>query len=204
MSWRFLPPQAPNMTFAIYALMLGGYRIYPFKPLRLLRSPLGRINAVLRSMDLFRLDALQKRIAEEIDQQNYDLVFVHNCRFSQAPGLIRYLHSRSVYYCAEPPRGFTEPQVARPYFIRSPFQRVVDRIDPFPRFFRRTLLRLDRSAVLAATKVLVNSAYSRETFYRVYGRFATTCYLGVEFKYVSPFREGTPGLCVFRGCLETS
>ena len=163
-----------------------GYRIYPFDPSKILRSPFGRVNSALRTMDLFRLDTLQHRIAKAIDQQTYDLVFVHNCRFSQAPGLTRYLHTKSVYYCGEPPRGFTEPQPARPYFQRSSGRRLFDQIDPLPGFYRRTLLQLDRSSTLAATKVLVNSAYSRETFYRVYGQIATTCYLGVDHEMFRP------------------
>ena len=159
---------------------IAQYRIYPFKPLMLFRSPFGRVNAALRTLDLFRLDEIQRKIATDIDQQNYDLVFVHNCRYSQAPGLIRYLHTKSIYYCGEPPRGFTEPHIARPYFKRSSTRQIVDCIDPLPGYYRRTLLQLDRASTMAATKVLVNSAYSRESFYRIYGQFATTCYLGVD------------------------
>ena len=162
------------------------YRIYPFKPIRLLRSPFGRVNAALRTFDIFRLGELQRKIAADIDQQNYDLVFVHNCRYSQSPDLIRYLHTKSVYYSEEPPRIFTDPLLTRPYFHRSSIQRVVDFIDPLPGFYRHTLLQHDRSSSLAASKVLVNSHYSRETFYRVYGRFATTCYLGVDCEKFHP------------------
>jgi glycosyltransferase involved in cell wall biosynthesis len=162
------------------------YSIYPFIPLKLLRSPFGRLNPILRTIDLYRLDSLQRRIAQEIDKQNYDLVFVHNCRVSQAPGMIRYLHTKSVYYCGEPPRGFTEPRPVRPYDQRSSRQRLIDHIDPLPGFYRRTLLQLDRSSTLTATKILVNSAYSRETFYRVYGYFATTSYLGVDHDKFRP------------------
>ena len=162
------------------------YRIYPFEPSKILPSPIGRVNSALRTMDLFRLDILQHRIAKAIDQQTFDLVFVHNCRFSQAPGLTRYLHTKSVYYCGEPPRGYLEPQPVRPYLKRSSGRRLFDQIDPLPGFYRRTLLQLDRNSTLAATKVLVNSAYSRETFYRVYGQIATTCYLGVDHEMFRP------------------
>lgn len=165
---------------------VASYNIYPFKPLLLLQSPLGRVNAALRTIDLYRLDALQRSIAKAIDEKNYDLVFVHNCRFSQAPGLIRHVKTKSVYYCQEPPRGLIEPQVARPYFHRSPIRRVIDIIDPLPKIYRRTMLNFDHLSALDATKVLVNSYYSREVFYRVYGHFATTCYLGIDFEKFHP------------------
>jgi glycosyltransferase involved in cell wall biosynthesis len=159
---------------------------YNFESSTLLKSPLGRVNPALRTMDLFRLDALQRQIAKAIDEQNYDLVFIHNCRFSQAPGIIRYLKTKSIYYCGEPPRGFTEPQVDRPYFHRSSIQRILDSLDPLPGFYRRTLLHIDRTSALTATKVLVNSAYSREAFFRVYGRFVSICYLGVDCEKFHP------------------
>ena len=172
------------------------HRIYPFKPMILLKSPLGRVNAAIRTIDLFRLEALQHQIAIAIDEQNYDLVFVHNCLYSQAPGIIRYLKIKSIYYCGEPPRGFTEPQVVRPYIQRSYFQRIVDTMDPLPGIYRRTLLHNDRSSALAATKVLVNSAYSRETFFRVYGRFVSVCYLGVDCEMFHPLGlERQPFVC---------
>jgi glycosyltransferase involved in cell wall biosynthesis len=65
-------------------------------------------------------------------------------------------------------------------------QRVADRLDPLPHFYRQVLARLDRTNVLAATRVLVNSAYSRESLYRVYGIFAKVCYLGVDVQRFQP------------------
>ncbi len=81
--------------------------IYPFRSIDTFRSPLGRVNPALRTMDLFRFRfPTDAELLKTSIKQTYDLVFVHNCRFSQAPGLIRFLQTKSIYYCGEPPRGF--------------------------------------------------------------------------------------------------
>ncbi|MEK7734131.1 MAG: tyrosine-type recombinase/integrase, partial [Pseudomonadota bacterium] len=43
-----------------------------------------------------------------IDAGEYDVVFVNACRFLQAPSVLRYLVTPSVYYCHEPPRRFVQ------------------------------------------------------------------------------------------------
>ena len=156
------------------------YVIYPFDLLPLSRRPFGRLNQGIRSADLLRLKAAQRPIAAQIDQSGYDVVFVHNCQFSQSPGLLRFLQTPSVYYCGEPPRLIYEPPVQRPDAHFSRAQRMGNLIDPFPGLYRRTLCRLDNANVRAASKVLVNSHYSRETFYRTYGIFAEVGRLGVD------------------------
>jgi glycosyltransferase involved in cell wall biosynthesis len=53
-------------------------------------------------------------------------------------------------------------------------------VDPFPVVYRRVLRQTDKRNVQAASLVLVNSAYSRESLYRTYGLFAQINYLGVD------------------------
>ncbi len=65
-------------------------------------------------------------------------------------------------------------------------QRVFDYIDPFPSFYRNTLAGLDRSYTQSASLVLTNSAYSRETIYRIYGIFSQIAYLGVDIERFLP------------------
>ena len=160
--------------------------IFPFQPLPLSKPPFGRLNQGIRSVDLLRVDAVQRRIAAQIDAGGYDVVFVHNCQFSQSPGLLKFLHTPSVYYCQEPPRQIYEPTIARPYNRFSRAQRLGNLVDPFPGLYRRTLRRLDRANTLAATTVLVNSHYSRETLYRIYGIFAHVGRLGVDTELFRP------------------
>ena len=50
--------------------------VFPFTPLPLTRPPFGRLNQGIRSLDLLRLKAMQRRIAAQIDTSGYDVAFV--------------------------------------------------------------------------------------------------------------------------------
>jgi len=164
--------------------------VVPFEASPLLRHPFGRLNQGIRALDLMRLGQQQQDIARRIDAASYDVVFAHACQFGQAPAILRFLRTASVYYCQEPPRLLYEPRIPRPYTEHLPWQQLVNRVDPFPRIYRSSLLNLDRGAARSASLVLANSYYSRESLYRTYGLLARVCYLGVD---MSVFRsQGLP------------
>jgi glycosyltransferase involved in cell wall biosynthesis len=162
------------------------YVVFPFKALPLLQRPLGRLNQAIRLVDLGRLQRLQRQIARRIDANGYDVVYVHHCQYSQAPLLLQFLLTPSVYFCQEPPRSVTEPPVPRPYTELSRMQRIGNCLDPLPSLYRGVIRRLDRKSVLAASLVLANSAYSRESLYRTYGILSRVCYLGVDVEKFRP------------------
>ncbi len=162
------------------------HRVFPFRPLPLARSPFGRVNQLVRVADLLRLNVLQRRIAADIAMQTYDVVFVHHCRIGQSPALMRFLRTPIVYFCHEPPRQLIEKPGARPIGQTVSRQRLLDACDPLPGLYKRLLLTMDQRNVHAADLVLVNSAYSRETLYRVYGIFAQVCSLGVDAALFRP------------------
>lgn len=162
------------------------HAITPFAPLPLAGSPFGRINQMIRLIDIQRRDAANKQVAALIDAGNYDVAFVHNCQYGQSPAVLKYLRTPSVYFCGEPPRYLYEPRPDRPYSNSSPRQQMLDRVDPLPGLFQRTLKRVDIEYTRAASLVLANSAYSRETMYRTYGIFSRVAYLGVDSQLFRP------------------
>ncbi len=164
--------------------------VFPFTTLPEARHPFGHLNQGFRTADLLRLRALQSRIAAEIDAGGYDLVFAHVCRYGQSPAVLAALRTASAYYCAEPPRLIYEPLIPRPHprkgVVQSLSRQIASRVDPLPWLYRTLLGKLDRSNVLAASLVLTNSAFSRESLYRTYGIFARVCYLGVDLERFQP------------------
>ncbi|MDZ7339510.1 MAG: glycosyltransferase family 4 protein [candidate division KSB1 bacterium] len=176
--------------------------VFPFEPLPLVRRPFGRLNQGIRTADLLRLEAVQRRVAAQIDGGGYDVVFVHHCRFGQSPGLLKFLRTPSVYYCQEPPRQIYEPLPDRPYAHFSKAQRLGNLVDPLPGLYRRTLAKVDLRNVRAARLVLVNSAYSRESLYRAYGIFARVCYLGVDTERFYPLSENKGDFVLSVGALN--
>jgi len=175
---------------------------FPFTPLPLARSPFGRLNQGIRAFDLLRLRRLQRVIAHQIDVDGFDCVFVHNCRYGQSPGLLQYLKMPSVYYCGEPPRLLYEAPLHRSYSEFSQIQRLGNLFDPLPGLYQRTLARLDRANVQAATRVLTNSHYSRETLYRIYGIFAYVAYLGVDMEKFRPLQLSREDFVLSVGALN--
>lgn len=156
------------------------HTVFPFSPLTLFKRPFGRLNSLVRTLDVLRVGAAQKEVARRIDGGGYDVAFVHNCQIGQTPAILSYLRTPTAYYCAEPPRFLYEPRVSRPYTRSDPVRRFLNAVDPGPSIYATLLGMLDKAAVGKAGLVLANSAFSRETLYRVYGINARVCYLGVD------------------------
>lgn len=153
--------------------------IFPFAPWPLAKRPFGRLNQGIRTIDLYRLQKSQRKVAAAIDAGKYDVVFVHHCQFTQAPGVLQYLQTPSVYFCQEPPRKMYETAVARSYEQFTPLQRLGNKLDPLPGIYRRALINIDRENTLKSTRLLVNSRYSAERIEHIYGMPTDLLYLGV-------------------------
>jgi glycosyltransferase involved in cell wall biosynthesis len=127
----------------------------------------------------FLLPQLHKKIAKDIDKNTYDLVLVHPDKLTQAPFLLRFLKTKSAYYCQEPLRIVYE------YSLR--FQEKVGIIkkiyEELTRLYRK---RIDRLNVLSATYTLASCFHIRERMIEVYDVFPKISYLGVDEKTFKP------------------
>ena len=181
---------AANHEFADLRPYAAVYRIYPFQPGGLYNSPFGRLNMLVRSRDLSRIQTLNKKIALDIDQQGYDLVFVNPCQIEVAPSLLSFIkRSPTLYYCQEPPRILYEEMPKRPYSEKSPRDRLMDRLDPFPDYFYRRLQDNDRRNIQSADLVLVNSEFMRNNVAKIYGNNPQVCYLGTDAVLFRPLYQ---------------
>lgn len=143
-----------------------------------------RANLAIKLANLRKLTTVCRAIAERIDNAEYDLAFVHHCRFVQTPLVLSYLRTPSVYYCQEPLRRLYEPPL-QPYQCIEPpsWSRKVYRKYPLrlaDRMYDGLLKILEHRNVRAASLVLTNSYYSRETLYRAFQVMARVNYLGVD------------------------
>jgi glycosyltransferase involved in cell wall biosynthesis len=174
--------------FADVRPWVAEHHVTPFTPLPLLSSPFGRLNQLLRSADLHRLQSLGRLIARQIDEGGYDVAFVHPCRFEQSPSVLRYLRrTPSVYYCQEALRLLYEPMPPRPSDDAAiGRRRLLNRVDPLPALYRSRLRAVDRANALGANLVLVNSRFMAGTVRGVYGVEARVSYLGVDIDHFRP------------------
>lgn len=173
--------------FADLRPFADSHNIYEFERARLLDSPFGRLNMVIRRQDILRIRNLARQIAAEIEQKDYDVVFVNPCQVETSPSVLHFLSATpSVYYCQEPPRVLYEEIPERPYSQKSSRRERLDRIDPLPGWYFNTLKSNDRRNFAEADCVLVNSDFMRETIQKVYGSPASVCYLGTDTDFFKP------------------
>lgn len=154
--------------------------ILPFKPARMLRSPFGRLNQALRLIDLLRLERAMRTLETAIDRGGYNVALVHPCMFSFSPAILRYLQIPSVYYRHDPVRWVQDPEIPRPYHKLNTWRRRLDRVDPLRNAYYGLLVHSDLRSMRAATRVVTNSYFMRETIYRVSGVAPSVCYPGVD------------------------
>jgi glycosyltransferase involved in cell wall biosynthesis len=125
-------------------------------------------------------------IARDINRGGYDLVIAHADQYTQGPLVLKYLKSPSIYYCQDVLRHHYDPKIARPYATLTGVRAVVDRLNILRILYHQTVASMDRSSLKSATMILVNSRFSMETTYRIYGVRPYVCYLGVDTQLFNP------------------
>lgn len=152
--------------------------LYPFKPVVINLPILSRLKGDF--IDTFiTLRGIHKKIAKDIDQRNYDIVLVHTDISTQAPFLLRYLKTKSVYFCLEPLRNAYEYSLRfkeNVIFIKNIYENI-------NRWFRK---QIDRSNTLSADHILALSLFGRERIISSYDLYPKVSYLGVNEKLFRP------------------
>lgn len=162
------------------------YRVFDFVPLHEAPTPFGLFNHGLRWRDLIRLHPVHKAMAGEVNAAGYDVALIHSDQYTQTPSLLRYLQVPTAYYCHDALRQAYDPAIPRPYRELSGLRLWVDRLNPLRVLYQITLKEEDIRSLRAATRVLVNSYFTRETIYRIYGVSSYVSYLGLDAQEFRP------------------
>ena len=162
--------------------------VIPFQPRPLFHSPLGRLNQLQRWRDLQSLDRINRRTATEIDGQGYHAVYAHPSQYTQAPNILNFLATPSVYQANEPLRLAYEADIRRPYHNHGWRERV-DRFDPWLRLYRGRLREVDRRNVRRATLLLAISRFTAGNLRRIYGGAPEVIYPGIDLNVFQPPRQ---------------
>jgi glycosyltransferase involved in cell wall biosynthesis len=176
-----------NEAFCDLRPWANHYYDYPLSEPRLLDSPLGRYNQFSRWRHLHKIDKLSRKVAADIDSGDYDVVWVHPSQWTQAPLILSYLQTPSVYYCHEVPRHLYEARRSanKPGGISSK----VDKFDPLIKLYRQTARQFDWEAARTADLLLVNSRFMEQMVKQIYERQAAVCYLGVDTEVFHPVEQ---------------
>lgn len=125
------------------------------------------------TVELYKLNALHKKISMDIKKNRYDFVFVHPSQFTQAPFILSHLKIPSLYYCQEPLRMVYESMFDKTKNL-SPGKRLYERVA------RGVRKRIDKKNISQATVVLTNSTFTKDNIKKAYGIDAIVCYMGVD------------------------
>lgn len=174
----------------------------PFTPRPHLRRGL-YLNDLLTLRDMQDEERLERDLAAQIDAAGYDVVFASVLRWGNAPELLRYAATPTLYFCHEPPRRFYEPWCRPQAAPLSTFERgrLLWRA-PAQRLLDRRLRTHDLLSVRAATRVMTNSQYTRDRIRTVYGCDAQVCYPGVDGGRFTPGCGGRGGGVLSVGALH--
>lgn len=133
-----------------------------------------------------------KKMAADIDEKGYDLVFAHNCLQTQAPFLLRHLKTKSVYYAHEPLRKVHDKFAVDPENIfKKPDQGFIGNLKST--LWQKGLQRIERLTsendtinIQKADHVFTNSYFTNECVFKAYGVMSTVVHPGVETDYFKP------------------
>lgn len=128
------------------------------------------------TIELIKLYVLHKKLAKKIDSKNYDFIFVHPSKYTQAPFILRFLKTKKIYYCEETLRIVYESELGIEKNI-SLIKRKYEQIN------RKVRKGLDKKNISSADFIIANSDFTKKNIYKAYGLKSTVSYLGVNVNF---------------------
>lgn len=130
---------------------------------------------------IFAVPGYGRRIAAAIDAGGFDIVFANLSYVTQAPEVLPFLKTPSVYYCPEPLRAVYD---ASPFPETRSFKGIAKKL--FFADYDARRKRFDARAIHRATAVFTHSDFTRRVLKKIYGVEATVIHLGVDTKQFKP------------------
>lgn len=147
------------------------------------------VPAIIKKVSVNNVMKTEKRIAEDLNDSGYDIVYCEQDQFTMTPVILKYLTKPNVYYCQQPIRKDkiltrVNNQKTKTGIFNHPL------VKPFANYFVNYIETRDyeRDLNLAeyATNILANSYFSHENILRQYGKNAYVSYIGVDTKMFKP------------------
>lgn len=153
---------------------------YQFVP-KIWRSGDWKTKLYKDTVELVNLYKLHKQISKDIDEGQYDLVFVHPSKYTQAPFVLRLLKTKKIYYCEEILRMVYEKALG-----------VSDSLSMQKKLYEKTIrfLRklIDKENILSADLIIANSKNTQHNIKKAYGIKSKVASLGVDADFFKPQR----------------
>jgi len=129
--------------------------------------------------ELYKLAKLHEKIAQHINEKQYDIAFVQASQFLETPFILQFLSIPSVFYCHDPHYRMIYEEIVQPKGL-SLVNEIYERTNRFVRKY------LDRQNFAEATEIVANSKFAQRQIKKTYGRESSLCYLGVDETFFTP------------------
>jgi glycosyltransferase involved in cell wall biosynthesis len=146
--------------------------------------------------NFFSLKNLHRKIAQDIERKKYDIVLVHPDRFTQAPFLLRFLKTKSVYYCEEPLR------IAYEYALRFK-ENVTWPQKIYEEATRLIRKHIDRKNTRSAAFWLASCCHIRERMIEAYEVYPKISYPGINPEIFCPLKIKKENQILFIGSKDS-
>ena len=163
------------------------HTVAAFEPGARFTPPFTRLNFWQQRRELALLERIGRETACAIDQGGYDVVSANPSRWTQAPCVIDYLSTPTVYRVHDF-RAVHEPPIRLVYpgAWRGWWSPALDALDPVRRSYRRTLREIDERNTRRATITLTDSAFAAANIASIYGCTAVPVWCGVDAERFRP------------------
>ena len=120
---------------------------------------------------LFKLKEINKKIAKDIDKNNYDLILISPCLLTQSPYILRFLkNKKSIYFFQESKREFYE----KTSFDYWSLKKIITRLIRLPIKF------IDKKNCQFAKNIISNSFFTANNLLKNYNKKSTVIYPGLK------------------------
>lgn len=147
------------------------------------------VPAIIKRVSIGNVMKTEKKIAEDLNDSGYDIVYCEQDQYTMTPVIFKYLKKPSIYYCAQPIRN---EQILRKVNEQKTKVGIFNHplIRPFANIYVNHVETRDyeRDIEFAeySTNILTNSYFTHENILRQYGKNATVSYIGVDNEMFTP------------------
>ena len=184
-------PSSAELAYCSFAPYVSQQRIFDFAPGPQLQSRIPLLTPYVHAVQglkiLRRTERLNQRVAKEIDQGNFDLVFVKDCQITMNPYVLRYLTSPAVFQCHHGVRHRLERAGAHGSHNRSTLEKLKrSYYAPAKIFYQRKFDQDELQNVQSAAVVLTNSKFSTQLLAEYYRVNSKVVYPGIDTNLFKP------------------
>lgn len=147
------------------------------------------VPAIFKRVSVKNVNKTQKQIAMDINNMDYDVVYVEQDQYTMTPIILQYLTKPTIYYCQQPIR---KDEILTKINNQKPKSGIFHNslIRPFTQYYinnvENNAYEEDYKYAQYATNILANSYFSHENILRSYGKNSYVSYIGVDTEKFKP------------------